>query len=93
MKRRILNIIKAGIAIAMTNSNSIYGIPNNNDGLVFVPKDYKYYKRNKAESKKCKSCKKFGIGQYCVKYVNPLTAVCEYYQPKRKKNNYGNNFK
>ena len=85
MKRRILNIIKAGIATAMTNSNTIYGIPNNNDGLVFVPKYYKYYKRNKAESKKCKSCKKFGTGRCYVRYVSPLTAACEYYQSKRKK--------
>lgn len=84
MKRRILNIIKAGIATAMTNSNSIYGMPNNND-VVFVPRDYKYNKRNKAESKKCKSCKKFGTGQCYVRYVSPLTAACEYYQSKRKK--------
>jgi len=84
MKRRILNILTAGIATAMTNSNPIYGIPNNND-VVFVPKDYKRYKRNKAESKKCKSCKKFGTSQCYVRYVSPLTAACEYYQSKRKK--------
>lgn len=83
MKRRILNIIKAGIATAMTNSNHIYGVPNND--VVFVSKDCKYYKRNKAESKKCKSCKKFGTGQCYVRYVNPLTTACEYYQSKRKK--------
>ena len=84
MKRRILNIIKFGIATAMINSNSIYSMPNSND-VVFVPRDYKYYKRNKAESKKCKSCKKFGTGQCYIRYVNPLTAACEYYQSKRKK--------
>ena len=82
MKRRILNILTAEIDTAMTNSNTIYGIPNNNDGLIFVPKDYKHYKRNKAE---CKSCKKFGTGQCYVRYVSPLTAACEHYQPKRKK--------
>lgn len=84
MKRRILNILTAGISTAVLHSNPIYGIPNNDD-VVFVPRDYKYYKRNKAESKKCKSCKKFGTGQCYVRYVSPLTTACEYYQSKRKK--------
>lgn len=83
MKRRILNILTAGISTTVSHGNHIYGIPNND--VVFVPRDYKYYKRNKAESKKCKSCKKFGTGQCYVRYVSPLTAACEYYQSKRKK--------
>lgn len=83
MKRRILNIIKAGIATAMSHNNPIYGIPNND--MIFVPRNRKRNIRTVAESKKCKSCKKFGTGQCYVRYVSPLTAACEYYQSKRKK--------
>lgn len=37
MKNRLLNIIKVGIATAMSNRNSIYGILNN--GIIFCPKE------------------------------------------------------
>ena len=83
MKRRILNIINAGISTALMQSNPIYGIPNND--MIFVPRNRKRNIRIVAESKKCKSCKKFGTGQCYVRYVSPLTAACEYYQSKRKK--------
>lgn len=47
-----------------------------------------YTKRNiktKAESKKCKSCKKFGTGQCYNRYVSPMSAACNDYKSKRKK--------
>lgn len=53
--------------------------------MIFVPRNRKRNIRTVAESKKCKSCKKFGTGQCYVRYVSPLTAACEYYQSKRKK--------
>lgn len=68
MKRRILNIIKAGITTAMSHNNPIYGIPNNY--MIFVPRNRKRNIRTVAESKKCKSCKKFGTGQCYVRYVS-----------------------
>lgn len=83
MKRRILNIINAGIATAMSHNNPIYGILNND--MIFVPRNRKRNIRTVAESKKYKSCKKFGTGQCYVRYVSPLTTACEYYQSKRKK--------
>lgn len=83
MKKRILNIINAGISTTLIHSNPIYGIPNND--MIFVPRNRKRNAKTVAESKKCKSCKKFGTGQCYVRYVNPLTAACEYYQSKRKK--------
>lgn len=82
MKRRILNILTAGISTAVLHSNPIYGILNNDS--IFVSRNKRNIK-TKAESKKCKSCKKFGTGQCYVRYVSPLTAACEYYQSKRKK--------
>lgn len=83
MKRRILNILTAGISTALSHSNPIYGIPNND--MLFVPRNRKRHTKTVAESKKCKSCKKFGTGQCYVRYITPLTAACENYQPKRKK--------
>lgn len=83
MKRRILNIIKAGISTALMHSNPIYEIPNND--MIFVPRNRKRNIRTVAESKKCKSYKKFSTSQCYARYVSPLTAACEYYQSKRKK--------
>lgn len=53
--------------------------------MIFVPRNRKRNIRTVAESKKCKSCKKFGTGRCYVRYVSPLTATREYYQSKRKK--------
>lgn len=81
--KRLLNILTAGISTAMSHSNPMYGVPNND--IIFVPRNYKYHTKSKAESKKCKSCKKFGTGRCYVRYVSPLSVACEYYQYKRKK--------
>lgn len=75
-------MLTAGISTAVLHNNPMYGMPNND--MIFVPRNYKYHNKTKAESKKCKSCKKFGTGK-CYKYVTPLSVACEYYYSKRKK--------
>ena len=51
----------------------------------FVPRNKKRHIKTAAESKKCKSCKKFNTSQCYIRYVSPLSVACNNYQPKKRK--------